>query len=344
MSYIDEELSTENMDEQDYDQLLEIQKQHIAKKRMQRKQREKYTCVINTCILIIIAIIVAVVLFVMSRKDETVFNPQQLPAMEEPADTTQEKAQKNKAEKSFETEENINVELPEEYKEISYSNAVNLERYEKYRKDNPNLSLEDVVWMVNAHQDKPKYEYDIDVSGYDDPYVIVNKYYKVNDGYEPPDLVECDGEMMRRETAEAYKEMKKAAADEGFNFYVVDGYRSTSVQRGLYEGYLEEDSKENVDRYSARPGYSEHHTGMALDIFGSSPGLREFENTPEYPWVRDNAYKYGFIIRYLKETESITGYESEPWHIRYVGKEVSTKMKENNIKSFEEYHAKFLEN
>ena len=227
---------------------------------------------------------------------------------------------------------------------VSYSKSGFLQRYFDYAKNNPEMSAEEVVWRVNAYQDYPKYEFDIPSDSYDDPYIIVNKYYKVPDGYRPPDLEDYGGHLLRKETGDMYMKMREAAASEGFNFYVVSAYRSVEYQRNLYNGYLEDDSRENVDRYSARPGYSEHHTGMALDVFGSSPGLREFENTPEYPWVRDNAHKYGFIIRYFEDTEDITGYESEPWHLRYIGVEAATDMYEKGIRSFEEYHAKYLEN
>lgn len=224
-----------------------------------------------------------------------------------------------------------------------YYKEENEERYTSYAAQNPQLNAEDVVWMVNANQDKPKYNYDIPVSGYDDICIIVNKYYKVPDGYSPPDLVNVDGQKMRKEAADAFVKMRNDASRENLRIRAVSGYRTVSYQRGLYNRYLSSDSQENVDRYSARPGYSEHHTGLAVDVFGSVDGLRQFENTPEFPWVRDNCYKYGFIIRYFEETEDITGYESEPWHLRYVGVEVSTDMKEKGINSFEEYHAKYLQ-
>jgi D-alanyl-D-alanine carboxypeptidase len=81
---------------------------------------------------------------------------------------------------------------------------------------------------------------------------------------------------------------------------------------------------------------------MAIDLFGSVPGLREFVDTPEYQWVKDNAYKFGFIIRYPETGEFITGYEFEPWHIRYVGVEVAKDMKQKNTDTFEEYYAKYI--
>lgn len=230
-----------------------------------------------------------------------------------------------------------------QYSEIYYYEADKANRYEEYGRQNPGMSYEEIVWRVNANLDMPWYEYDIPASDYDDPYIIVNKYYKVPEDYCPPDLVEVDGCKMRRETGEAYLEMKKAAAGEGLKLRVVSAYRTVEYQKNLYEEYLSTDSKENVDRYSARPGYSEHHTGMAIDLFGSVDGLRNFKDTPEYTWVVENCYRYGFIIRYTSDIENVTGYESEPWHIRYVGRDVSADMKEKGIASFEEYHVKYIE-
>lgn len=229
------------------------------------------------------------------------------------------------------------------YSAFSFYKEAYQKRYEDYASVNPKLSPEEIVWMVNSNQDKEKYNYDIPVSGYDDIAIIVNKYYKVPDDYEPSDLVLVDGQKMRKEAATAFKKMQSDAKGEGLKILAVSGYRTVSYQRGLYNRYLAGDSKENVDRYSARAGYSEHHTGLAVDVFGSKDGLRQFETTPEYPWVKENCYKYGFIIRYLKETEAITGYEAEPWHLRYVGLEISTDMREKGINSLEEYHAKHLQ-
>ena len=229
-----------------------------------------------------------------------------------------------------------------DYSSFHYYEADKQERYVAYHNLNPTMDASEVVWKVNSNLDKDWYTSDIPVDGYDDPYIIVNKFYKVPDGYKPPDLVKADGFLMRKDTADAYLKMRKDAESQGFKIRAVSAYRTVEYQRGLYNRYLGEDSQANVDRYSARAGYSEHHTGMAIDLFGSVDGLRNFENTPEYPWVRDNCYKYGFIIRYQADIEDITGYEDEPWHIRYVGPEVSTDMKNKGIKSYEEYYVKYI--
>ena len=288
------------------------------RRRRKRARKIKNAIVISVCSVIIIACIVLAILVLSDNPDFQTYN-------ENPPE-----------ERIEQTEADIYASFPyykEEYKS----------RYESYAILNPQMAPADIVWMVNANQDKPKYEYDIPVSGYDDVRIIVNKYYKVPDDYKPSDLVSVDGQLMRKEAADAFLKMRGDAATSGLKIRAVSGYRTVSYQRGLYNRYLSGDSKENVDRYSARPGYSEHHTGLAVDVFGSKDGLRQFETTPEYPWVRDNCYKYGYIIRYLVETEHITGYESEPWHLRYVGARVSTDMKEKGINNYEEYYAKYLQ-
>ncbi len=228
------------------------------------------------------------------------------------------------------------------YKSFYYYEEERSDRYAAYAALNPGMDAGDVVWRVDADLDKHWYEYDISVDTYDDPYIIVNKYRKVPEDYRPPDLTEADGCLMRADTAAAYTEMKTAAAKNGMRIKAVSGYRSVEYQAGLYNRYLSEDSREKVDRYSARPGYSEHHTGMAIDLFGSVDGLRNFENSPEGLWVREHCWEYGFIIRYTEDIEEVTGYENEPWHIRYVGRAVSEDMKNKGTASFEEYWVKYI--
>ncbi len=296
------------------------QKKRISEKRRKRKiRRIKNAMILFLCIVIIVACL-SMIAYLVNRgftgvKTSGIFSENQI-------EQTQP--------------ENV-------YASFSYYKEENQSRYEDYAHENPTLEPADVVWMVNANQDKQKYNYDIAVSGYDDVKIIVNKYYKVPDDYAPTDLVTVDGQRLREEAATAFKRMRNDASGQGLKIRAVSGYRTVEYQRGLYNRYLSSDSQENVDRYSARPGYSEHHTGLAVDVFGSTDGLRQFVNTPELPWVRDNCYKYGFIIRYLEGTEDITGYESEPWHLRYVGVDVSTDMKEKGINNFEEYHAKYLQ-
>lgn len=228
-----------------------------------------------------------------------------------------------------------------DYTKISFHNTESIERYEQYGASNPDMPADEVVWRVNNNLDKKKYEFDVPVSGYDDPCIIVNKYFRLSDDYCPPDLVEEDGRIMRKAVREAYIKMRDTAKEEGFTISVSSAYRSAGEQRRIYEKRLESSTVKEVDEFCARPGYSEHQTGMALDIQGRIPGGQNISKTPEAKWLKDNCHRFGFILRYLPEIVEITGYESEPWHIRYVGVDISTDMKEKNILSFEEYRERF---
>ncbi|MDD2435434.1 MAG: M15 family metallopeptidase [Bacilli bacterium] len=147
-----------------------------------------------------------------------------------------------------------------------------------------------------------------------------------------------------KDTYEAFKKMADDAAKKELYIKGRSAYRAYNTQSYIYTSYLNNYGYVWAENYSARPGHSEHQTGLALDIgSNNSEDLGNFEATPEFKWVKDNAHKYGFILRYPKDKEYITGYSYEPWHYRYVGIDVATKIYELNL-TFEEYYAFFLEN
>lgn len=140
--------------------------------------------------------------------------------------------------------------------------------------------------------------------------------------------------QMEAGAANALEKLFAAAKKEGITLSAVSGYRSYSRQATLYNNYVARDGKAEADTYSARPGTSEHQTGLAMDVSAASNGYdltTSFGNTKEGIWLKDNAHKYGFIIRYPKSKESITGYMYEPWHVRYVGDNLSTYLYENDL-------------
>jgi len=162
--------------------------------------------------------------------------------------------------------------------------------------------------------------------------ILVNKNHPLAKDYVPDDLVEAEipfasgtpdeRKKMAREAAQALEALFAAAQEDGITLYGVSGYRSYATQRRIYNRRLEETSQSYVDMYIARPGESEHQTGLAMDISDSdSRALTEdFADTDAYRWLLKKAAGYGFIIRYTKGGEEETGYGFEPWHIRYVGK------------------------
>ena len=145
---------------------------------------------------------------------------------------------------------------------------------------------------------------------------------------------------MRPEAAQALEALFAGAAAEGITLYATSGYRSYSTQKAIFDRKAEERGEQAASRSVAKPGYSEHQTGLAMDIEGETTlgtGLTEaFGESPEGIWVAENCHEYGFIIRYPQDKTSITGYIYEPWHIRYVGVEAATEIAALGV-TFEEY-------
>ena len=176
--------------------------------------------------------------------------------------------------------------------------------------------------------------------------MIVNKEYGLSEEYKPNDLTKvehCDFSVgsdechqLKKEPAEAIEEMFAAAREDGYEIIMRTGYRSYGYQAALYESYKEQDGEEAADKYSARPGSSEHQSGLCCDVGIEGKDLNAFEGTDEAKWIADNSWKYGFVVRYPQDKEDITGYMYEAWHIRYVGKEAAKYMHEKNL-TLEEY-------
>lgn len=226
------------------------------------------------------------------------------------------------------------------YETVPYARDGMFERYVEYSDLNPDMPTEEVVWRTNANLDKPAYGFDIDVTTYDDPLMLINKYYKVNEDYCPDDMVLSDGLLVREETGNMFTKMRDDAALENITLKITSAYISAEEQKAVYDEQLLTDTEKNIDRFCPRPGHSEHHSGMAIDVIGSNGNQENFAQSAEFQWLTANCHKYGFIIRYMDETEEITGFKGNPCHLRYVGTEVSTYMHDNNVKTLEEYLAK----
>lgn len=154
--------------------------------------------------------------------------------------------------------------------------------------------------------------------------LIANKTYALPATYNPG---------VDPEAQAAFNEMQAAAAKDGLSLNICSGFRSYTLQQTLYNNYVQRDGKAAADRYSARPGHSEHQTGLAFDINKASSS---FTNTPEAKWVAANCWKYGFILRYPEGKEDITGYMYESWHVRYLGKELAKSVYDSGL-TLEEY-------
>lgn len=240
---------------------------------------------------------------------------------------------------------------------LSYFKIDNLKRYLDYdimevksiydisniKKD---FNYEDVVTYVNANLDKEYYSSDNLISNEDASKidVLVNKYHKLNENYEPSDLTIINSkyasgtQKLRKEAKIKFEEMASDMAKENLKIYAGSTYRSYTYQKGLYDRYVKKDGFAAAETYSARSGYSEHQLGLAVDIVNGKWDYLS-ENDKEYDYLVKNSYKYGFILRYPRGSEYITGYMFEDWHFRYLGVELATKVFNSGL-TYDEYIAR----
>lgn len=160
--------------------------------------------------------------------------------------------------------------------------------------------------------------------------VLVNKHHPVPANWTAPDLVSAgvvgnrEGMLLRRPAAQALQGMVAAARADGIELLLVSAHRTYDYQAGLYSSSIQRNGQAHANRYSARPGHSEHHTGLAADLAaadGTCTLQGCFADTPEGRWIAQHAVEHGFVIRYPQGSEPITGYGAEPWHLRYLGVE-----------------------
>lgn len=193
--------------------------------------------------------------------------------------------------------------------------------------DNPSLVAEVAVHVDPKPEPKPEPKGDpAPASGvtYIQGILIANKTYALPADYDPG---------IDPTAYAALNEMFAGAAQDGITLWIASGYRSYATQNWLYNNYVAMDGKAAADTYSARPGHSEHQTGLAFDLNDVSD---YFANTDEGIWLANNCWKYGFIIRYPAGKEAKTGYKYEPWHVRYLGRDVAKAVYESGL-CLEEY-------
>ncbi len=228
-----------------------------------------------------------------------------------------------------------------------YATLANLDRYMAYTQAHPEDSVDTVVLMVNINRDYPFYTHTSEVSDPDNLLVIVNKYYGLPKTYEPDDLVDIEAAYngrtdgmkvtVRKAAADAFYAMNDALKQQtGMVVKTTTAFRDYAFQNNLYTFYTAAYGQEKADLESARPGFSEHQTGLAMDINANGDIIDDFMYSQQYQWVKDHAHEFGFIIRYQESLTEITGYKKEEWHLRYVGIEHATAIFNQSI-SLEEY-------
>lgn len=211
-------------------------------------------------------------------------------------------------------------------------------------------NYDDIVGSVNTHTNRDYYTdtYKTDFTkGYG---ILTNKYYELGGEYAPDDLVDIsikyyygEAKKIRSEVYEAFKRMWEDAYKEGIYLIIVSAYRDYDSQVRVYNDYQESKGTTYADSIAARPGYSEHQTGLSLDIYSKDSTVAStFKNSKAYAWLIDNSYKYGFILRYPDGKKKITGFNYESWHYRYLGVELATKVYNEGI-TYDEYYAYYME-
>lgn len=204
-----------------------------------------------------------------------------------------------------------------------------------------NQDIEKVISLVNTGSYQSWYtntkETDLN-KGYS---ILVNKYNYLKEDFSLDDLTPIsimyaygDQHKTRKEVYDQYVKMWKAAKKEDLTLIVNSSYRTYAKQQSEYNA--------SDDDYAAKPGFSEHQTGLALDIVTYDTQGNDFENKPEFNWLQNNAHNYGFILRYPKDKEDITGYHYESWHYRYLGVDMATKVKNSGL-TYDEYYAYYCE-
>ncbi|MDO4376222.1 MAG: M15 family metallopeptidase [bacterium] len=263
----------------------------------------------------------------------------------EETDLLLEKLDKTKIEELLTTEKNeklINI-LKQKYFLIK-----NLDKYLEYYEKNSDLDLQEVVALVNVHRNKDYYD---DMEETDTSLgntMLVNKYNALSKDYEVENLTNIsktysygDNKKLNKEAYDAFIDLAEDAKKEGYTILIVSSYRSYKDQEDVWKDYKASFGTRKADAYAARAGSSEHETGLAIDVADYYDENDKFEDTDSFKWMQANAHKYGYILRYPKGKENITGYSYEAWHYRYVGIETATKVYNEGI-TYDEYYEYYL--
>lgn len=196
------------------------------------------------------------------------------------------------------------------------------------------------VASSSSRPELPQATGEFDVSGLP---ILLNASHLIPENYNPDPIDVGNGQSLNREAAAAYKAMQSAAKKDGVNLVSYSGYRShnrqlnnynSSIDRYIKQGKSREEAERLTQEYYAIPGSSEHEAGLAMDIESVQ---ESFENTKAFEWLQDNSVDYGFIMRYPKDKQSVTGIAYEPWHYRYVGVNHAKEMQKLKITTLEEY-------
>lgn len=236
--------------------------------------------------------------------------------------------------------------------EQKYFLEKNLEDYQEYIRKNNKDDYAKVISIVNVHANHKWYQLDLNTQEDLGMLMNVNKFYTLSETYVPENLRNIELSYAYGEEGEnklidyaydKFLELWQAANEQGFYLMVTSSYRDYESQKEIYDYRVSTQGERKADETAARPGHSEHQTGLVIDMTSKTEPLADsFSNSEAYKWLKENAYKYGFIERYPEGKTYLTGYSPESWHWRYVGKEAAKLIHDEDI-TFDEYYAFYIE-
>lgn len=236
--------------------------------------------------------------------------------------------------------------------EQKYFLEKNLEDYKEYINKNNETDYAKVISIVNVHANHKWYQLELNTNEDLGMLMNVNKFYALSETYTPENLKNIDLTYAYGEEGEnklidyaydKFLELWQAANDQGFYLMVTSSYRDYESQKEIYDYRVSTWGERKADETAARPGHSEHQTGLVIDMTSKTEPLADsFTDSKAYKWLKENAYKYGFIERYPEGKTYLTGYNPESWHWRYVGLEAAKTMHDEDI-TFDEYYAFYIE-
>ena len=222
-----------------------------------------------------------------------------------------------------------------------------MNEYLQYKEKNKKKEYNKIVQLVNVemHIDWLDNQKETDTSK--NELMLVNRIYGLSEDFVPSDLVDVptqfaySGKKLSESVLNKVIELINAGKEAGYTFVISDGYRSYAEQKDIYDAYSDYYGISETDTFVARPGHSEYQTGMTFDLKPYNKVIDDVSTNEEYLWLKDNAHKFGFIFRFNKEHEALTGFPSASWRLRYVGEDAATIIYNEGI-CFEEYYAYFV--
>ncbi len=251
------------------------------------------------------------------------------------------------------TDEQLNALLGKEYDESyvdfiqsEYFDFDKLDRYLSYSSDNKDADVSKVIAVVNVGADKDWYEDVIETDTSKGNLMLVNKFNGLTADYEPELVLVSSTYAYANKyvSTSIYDDLiglLEAARASGFTLVVSQGYRSYADQEETYNNYKSSYSTSEADEFVARPGHSEYQTGLGVDIEPYDQNVEDVSQSPEHKWLISNAYKYGFILRYEEGKEDITGFDSNNWRFRYVGRNAALQIHDKDL-TFDEYYEYYV--